>query len=89
MRIRGHVVKRRMWAARVVELQITLDAGARLAHALVSTQVDLFVLDRFPQAFDEHVVAPAALAIHADGDAVLEQQLGELDAGELAAPSRY
>jgi hypothetical protein len=36
-------------------------------------QIDLLILvfDRFSQAFDKHVVAPAAFAVHADRDAVL------------------
>jgi hypothetical protein len=32
-------------------------------------QIDLFVLYRSPQALHEYVVAPAALAVHADADA--------------------
>ena len=38
-----------------------------------------------PQPLDEDVVPPGALAVHADGDAVLDQHAGEFRAGELAA----
>lgn len=48
-------------------------------------QVNLLVLDRFPEAFDEYVIAPAALAIHADLNAVLPKQANEGRTGELAA----
>jgi hypothetical protein len=34
---------------------------------------------------NEHVVAPGALAVHADGDAARLQNVEELGAGELAA----
>jgi hypothetical protein len=51
----------------------------------MGTQVDLFVFDRPPWPFNEHVVAPRAAAIHADPDRVPQQQAGERRTGELAA----
>jgi hypothetical protein len=48
-----------------------------LADGLVGMQVNFFVLDLAPDQFDEHVVAPAALSIHADGDALLLQSTDE------------
>jgi hypothetical protein len=48
-------------------------------------QVNLFIFDRFPQPLDKHVVAPAAFAIHADGDAVILEQLCKFQAGKLTA----
>src|SRR5512139_3799611 len=47
-------------------------------------EVDLFVLDALPQALDEEVVAPGALAVHAELDAVLLDPGDEGRAGELA-----
>lgn len=35
-------------------------------------QVDLLVFDAAPQSFDEHVVAPSALAVHRQQDAAVE-----------------
>src|ERR1700681_1919362 len=67
----------------IVEVQISADRGACLADAVVSSQIDLFVLDRSPDALDEDVVAPRTLAIHADGDGVCDQNAGEVGAGEL------
>jgi hypothetical protein len=34
-------------------------------------EINLFVLDRLPDPLDEYVVAPAVLAVHADGDPFL------------------
>ena len=47
-------------------------------------QIDLLVLDRSPEALDEDVVSPCALAVHADRDAVVGQHFGEFGTGELA-----
>ena len=74
-----------MRPAAIVEGQITADRGAGLADAGVGLEVDLFVFDRPPQPFDEDVVAPGPLAIHADGDPGLEQHAREVVAGELRA----
>lgn len=48
-------------------------------------QIDLFILDRPADPLDENVVAPAAFAIHADGDALFFELPGEGFAGELRA----
>ena len=37
----------------------------------------MLVLDRLPQPLHEHVVAPAALAVHADPDVVATQDIDE------------
>jgi hypothetical protein len=36
-------------------------------------QVDLLILDAFPEPFDEHVVDPAALSIHALLDLISDE----------------
>ena len=69
----------------IVEVQIPADRGAGLADAVVGVQIDLLVLDRSPDPLDEDVVAPGALAVHADRDLVLRSAAGEGLAGELAA----
>src|SRR5213076_3296220 len=74
-----------MWAASVVEVEVTADRSARLGHAVVGPQIHLLVFDAAPQPLDEDVVAPSALAVHADGDGVLDQHASEGRAGELAA----
>jgi hypothetical protein len=75
-----------MGSAGVVEVvDLSAERSPGLRHAGIGPQVDLLVLDRPPEPIDEHVVAPCALAVHANGDLVLLQQIGEGDAGELAA----
>src|SRR5437588_12860345 len=59
------------------------DAGLGFAAGFESIEIDAFVFERPPQPFDEHVVHPAALAIHRDADAVALQHIGEGKAGEL------
>ena len=54
----------------IVELEVAADRGASFADAVVGVQIDLLVFDAAPQPFDEHVVTPGALTVHADGDAV-------------------
>src|SRR3954453_18777890 len=74
-----------MRSAAVVEAEIPADRGAGLGDRVVSSQVDLFVLDRSPEALDDDVVAPGTLAVHTDRDPVPGQHTGEDLAGELAA----
>src|SRR5215210_2168838 len=74
-----------MRSAAVVEAEILADRGAGLGDRIVSSQVDLLVLDRSPEPLDEDVVAPGTLAVHADGDLVLGQHADKDVAGELAA----
>src|SRR3954447_12743702 len=78
-------VKARMGPAPIVEGEVPADRGAGRADGVVGPQVNLLVLDRPPQALDEDVVAPRALAVHADGDPGLPQHAGEGVAGELRA----
>ncbi len=63
--------------------QVSADRSAGVADAVVGSQVDLLVLDAAPQALDEHVVAPCALAVHADRNAVAGEGAGECRTGEL------
>src|SRR6266851_4541613 len=78
-------VKARVRSLAVVEVEIATERGARLADAVVGPQIDLLAFGRPPEPFDEDVVAPSSLAVHADGDAVGLQHAGERRAGELRA----
>ena len=55
--------------AGVVEVDVGGQAGAHGADRLVGLEVDVLVLEALPQSFDEHVVAPATAAVHADRSA--------------------
>ena len=74
-----------MWPAAVVELHVGAQIDLRLRYRVVSLEIDLLVFDGAPESFHEYIVAPAALAIHADPDAVLLEQGSEFGASELAA----
>src|ERR1700692_1095540 len=72
-----------MWPLAIIKHQIATERCARVRHAVVSAQINLFVFHAPPQPFDKHVVTPGTFAIHADLDFVLEQNIGEGFAGEL------
>ena len=74
-----------MRAAAIVEIEVASQRLPDLGNGLVAVQVNLFILDRFPEAFNEDVVSPTALAIHADLNPVLLKQANEGGTGELAA----
>src|SRR5438105_361103 len=74
-----------MWTLGIVEIEIASNGAAGFADALVGPQIHLLVFDASPQTLDEHVVAPGALAIHADRYSPLGKRAGERRAGELAA----
>ena len=64
-------------------LRATWETG--LADRVVGPEINLLILDRSPEPLDEDVVAPGALAVHADPDARPDQHSGELVTGELRA----
>ena len=74
-----------MFRCAIVEIEIPSNRGACVWYAVVAVQIDLLVLHRPPEPFDEHVVPPRALAVHADGDLILDEHAGEVCPGELAA----
>src|SRR4029077_39705 len=74
-----------VWTSAVIKVEIVTDRSTRLADAVVGSQIDLLILDAAPQAFDEHVIAPGGLAVHADGNAAVGEHAGERSAGELRA----
>jgi hypothetical protein len=75
------------WVLRcaLVEVEIAADRGAGIRHPVVGAQINLLVFDAAPQSLDEHVVAPGALAVHADRNAVGGEHAGEGRPGELRA----
>ncbi len=50
-----------MRPAAIVEIEIAPDPCVRRADAFVGVEVDLLVLDRAPESFDEDVVPPRPL----------------------------
>src|SRR5450759_1474642 len=74
-----------MWLALVVEIEVAGQGLSGNRNGVVAMQVNFLILDALPQPFDEDVIAPAALAIHADLDAMLFEEADESGTGELAA----
>src|SRR5262245_15484842 len=74
-----------MRAPGVVKRKPCRDTTVCLAPVGVALQVDVLVLERAPQPFDEHIVHPPAASIHRDAHAGSHQRAGEGGAGELAA----
>lgn len=70
-RIGCGVVQRRVRSSLVVERQVSVQPVLCFADAVVGMEIHLFVFPAPPEPFDEYVIPPAALAIHADGDVVL------------------
>ena len=76
-------VKARVGSAAVVEVEIAANRCAGLGYAVVGFEIHLLIFDAAPQPLDENVVAPRAFAVHADRDAIFDQQAGERSASEL------
>ena len=57
----------------------------RIFEVTEGVQINAFVLERAPEALDENVVHPLALAVHGDTDSLLFEHIGPGTAGELAA----
>ncbi len=68
----------------VVPDEVTAQFLLQVGPVLEGPQVDTLVLHAAPEPLHEDVVPVAALAVHADGDAVSLQDAGEGLAGELA-----
>lgn len=81
--VRSFPAHARMWASAVVKVEVSADRRASMADGLISPEIVLLVFNRFPEPFDEDVVAPGTLAVHADLDAVAAQHRREGHAGEL------
>ena len=67
----------------VKALDISAKRSPRLGYAGIDPQVDLLVVDGPPEPFHENIVPRGPLAIHADRDLVMFQQLREGQAREL------
>jgi hypothetical protein len=68
----------------IVKAKPGTDAGLGLGDRRIGVEVNFLVFEAAPQPLDEDVVHAAALAVHADHDAVVLQGAGEIVAGEVA-----
>ena len=83
--IRGAVVKRGVAAFVVVKAYPFLQAVTQLGAGTERMQVKVVVFDGPPKPFNEDVVLASAAAVHADGDFVVFENLGEAVAGKLGS----
>ena len=61
----------------IVKLEVPPESSSGFRDRFVGSQVHLLVLDALPQSFDEHIILPASLPVHADLDPIGFQQAGE------------
>ena len=69
----------------IVEAEVGGQPGRELSNQRIIHQIDVFVLDGAPEAFDKDVVKEAPAAIHADAHTGGGQMGGEGLGGELDA----
>ena len=74
-----------MRSAPVVECHIAVQPAMRLRDATGGAQIDFLVFDRPPEPFDKDIVAPRALAVHANRDLGVLQGREKGNGGERAA----
>ena len=53
---------------------------------VIVSQIDLFVFNGSPKTLDKNIVPPKSLAIHADLDGMLGEQVCKSDARKLVTP---
>ena len=82
---RGLVVEVLMWPPGVVALHPLPDACFEFPEPGVFLEVEILVFVALPEPLDEDIVHPAALSVHAHGDAQPLDPSGPLRRGELAA----
>ena len=66
-----------MKASLVVEGEVCAGVGSRLAAVGAAFQIEVLVLQRAPDPFDEDVVQPAAAPVHRDAGAGLDENAGK------------
>ena len=72
-----------MRASSVVKFQVSSDRCPGIADGLIGSEVNLLVFHGLPEPLNEVIVAPSASAVHADLDVLSQQDLREVDGGEL------
>jgi hypothetical protein len=74
-----------MRALAIIKAKIAAERNTCVVDAIISPQIDLFLLGRAPQTLHKNVAAPRSVSIYANLDGIPQQQAGEIHAGELAA----
>ena len=79
------VVESLVGAFLIIEAEVVGQSPMEAWDGLVGFEVEVFVFDGAPEAFDEYVVQSPSSAVHADADAFPFQSGGEAGRGELGA----
>lgn len=82
--VRRLAIKRLRRVGLIVEQQIALQPLIGSADGVIRVQIDLLIFQAPPESFHAYVIPPAAVAVHADLNAVVFQESREPLAGELA-----
>ena len=56
-----------------------------VGHGFISIEINLLIFHTAPQSFNKYVVSPGALAVHADVDVIVLEDIDKHIAGILAA----
>jgi hypothetical protein len=75
--VRCSPAQRRAAAPGVVETKILIEPSLERLRTLIGFQVDVFIPHAAPQTLYGQIVDPAPLAVHADGDLVTLEHVGE------------
>ena len=79
------IVESLVGALLIIEEEVVGQSPIEVGDGLVGLEIEVFVFDGAPEAFDEYVVQSPPFAVHADADAFPLQSGGEAGGGELGA----
>jgi hypothetical protein len=82
---RGLTVSCRVGSGTVIEREVPRQVGSRFRCVFIGFQIHLFLFHGSPKSFNEHVIPPTTLAVHADGNTVGFEHAGELEARKLTS----
>ncbi len=83
VRPQGGIIKVLVDALIVVKLHPITNMATQFSHVVVAVEPNFFILQATPEPFDENIVHPAALTIHADQNIVFLQLVDPVLSGKL------
>src|SRR5579863_1034219 len=83
--VRRSVSETLMESPIVVEVEVLVQSFDEFRSGSVFAQIEMFVLERFPEAFDDNIIERASFRVHADLDASFDERLRKDSAGELTS----
>ena len=80
-----HSTQTGMPSVLVIEVHPIANTLLCLSSVVVSFEIDLLVFQAAPEALNKHIVHPASLAVHADFNAMIFDDIGKALTGKLTA----